>query len=64
MGGPRKRSNMIPLQAYAEPTAWVVVALCIVMVFVVLFGFIWAYGKLREGPDLEREFEGPGRPGV
>ena len=55
---------MIPLQAYAGPTAMAVVALSIVMVFVVLFGFIWAYGKIREGPDLEGEFEGPGRPGV
>ena len=57
---------MIPLQAFTDSTALAVVALNVVMVFVVLFGFIWAYGKLREGPepDHEPELEEPGRPGV
>ena len=52
---------MIPLQAATEPAAMAVVLLSVVMVFVVLFSFIWAFGKLKEGPDRDRDLKGPGR---
>jgi hypothetical protein len=40
---------MFPLQTLSDPTMAIVV-LCIVSIFVVLFGFIWAFGKISEGP--------------
>lgn len=57
---------MIPLQTLTDATALAVVGLNVVMVFVVLFGFIWAFGKISEEPDHdEDELKEPGRrPGV
>lgn len=55
---------MIPLQAATDPIAMGVVVLSVVMVFVILFSFIWAFGKIREGPDLEHDLKEPGRPRV
>ena len=55
---------MFPLQAATDPIAMGVVALSVVMVFVIIFSFIWAFGKISEGPDLEPDLEEPGRPRV
>jgi hypothetical protein len=55
---------MFPLQAIAEPAAMGVVVLSVVMVFVILFGFIWAFGKLETGAEVDEELEEPGRPRV
>ncbi|QLD90688.1 hypothetical protein HWV07_17215 [Natronomonas salina] len=55
---------MIPLQAATDPIAMGVVVLSVVMVFVILFSFIWAFGKIRDGPDLEHDLKEPGRPRV
>ena len=35
-----------------------VVVLSVVMTLVVIFGFIWAYGKIREPPEEIDEHEG------
>jgi len=43
---------MTPLQATFDPTMAVVV-LSIVMTFVVISGFIWAFGKIRDPPEPE-----------
>lgn len=43
---------MQPLQTLTDP-AMAVVVLSIVMTLVVIFGFIWAYGKIREEPESE-----------
>ena len=53
---------MIPLQAATDPISMGVVTLSVVMVFVILFSFIWAFGKIRDGPDLDHNLQEPGRP--
>jgi hypothetical protein len=48
---------MFPLQTISDP-AMAVVVLSVVMTLVVIFGFIWAYGKIREPPEEIDEHEG------
>jgi hypothetical protein len=55
---------MFPLQATADPITMAVVLLSVAMVFVVLFSFVWAFGKIREGPDLDHDLKEPGRRSV
>ena len=45
---------MIPLQAFFDPVM-AVVLLTIVMTLVVMFGFVWAYEKIREPPETDEE---------
>ena len=55
---------MFPLQAATDPIAMGVVVLSIVMVFVIMFSFIWAFGKLQEEPDLDHDLKEMGRRGA
>lgn len=50
---------MIPLQTISNPTMAVVVV-GVVMTLVVMVTFIWAFGKIREPPEIE-EGEGNGQ---
>ena len=43
-------ANMIPIQAAFDPTM-AVVLLSILLTFVVIFGFIWAFDKIRDPPE-------------
>ena len=64
MSGREQRPHMFPLQATTDPIAMGVVLLSVVMVFVTMFSFIWAFGKLREGPDLDHDLKEMGRRGA
>jgi hypothetical protein len=44
--------NMIPLQALSDP-AMAVSVLTIVMTFVIMAAFIWAFGKISEPPESD-----------
>jgi len=51
---------MTPIQAAFDPTM-AVVLLSILLTFAVMFGFVWAFGKIREPPeDDERNGNGHG----
>ena len=43
---------MFPLQAISDP-AMAVSVLVIVMTFVIIGGFIWAFGKISEPPETD-----------
>ncbi|MFQ3318060.1 MAG: nitrogen fixation-related uncharacterized protein [Natronomonas sp.] len=47
---------MIPLQAAIDPVM-AVVLLSIVMVFVIIFGFIWAFENIQQEPEIHDEDE-------
>ena len=49
---------MIPIQAAFDPTM-AVVLLSILLTFAVIFGFIWAFDKIREPPE-DDEHNGDG----
>lgn len=44
--------RMLPLQAITDPEM-IVVFLSILLVFTIISGFIWAYGKINESPNHE-----------
>lgn len=51
---------MYPAQAFFDP-AMAVVVLSILLTFAVIFGFIWAFGKIRQPPEIhDDEHNGSG----